>query len=181
MKKTAYHEAGHAYLCWHSGETPSYLTIVARGNHGGYMLHGDTENRGSYTKTMLLNRIRTALGGRASELVFFGEEEGLSTGASGDLKTATAIAKSIVCNYGMDSDVGLAVISENELTTGEMANQVRTAVNNILCKELDTARNILSNNRKAVEKIVEELLHKNHLSSSEIDSIFSAYSTKNTN
>lgn len=180
LKKTAYHEAGHAFLCWHSGETPSYLTIVARGDHGGYMLHGDTENRGSYTKTMLLNRIRTALGGRASELVFFGEEEGLSTGASGDLKTATAIAKNIVCNYGMDRDVGLAVISENELSTGVMAQQVRTAVNNILYKELDVAREILSDNRIAVEKIVEELLHKNHLSSNEIDRVFSAYSTKNT-
>ena len=101
LRKTAYHEAGHAFLCWHSGEKPSYLTIVARGNHGGYMLHGDTENIGTYTKKMLLDRIRTALGGRASELVFFGEEEGLTTGASGDLNTATAIAKNMVCKYGM--------------------------------------------------------------------------------
>lgn len=181
LKKTAHHEAGHAFLCWYSGETPSYLTIVARGDHGGYMLHADTENRGSYTKAMLLNRIRTALGGRASELVFFGEEEGLSTGASGDLKTATAIAKSIVCNYGMDSDVGLAVISEKELATGELVQQVRNAVNNILCNELNAARAILADNRMAIEKIVEELLKKNHLSSNEIDGIFSAYSTRNIN
>ncbi len=181
LKKTAYHEAGHAFLCWYSGETPSYLTIVARGNHGGYMLHGDTESRGSYTKSMLLDRIRTSLGGRASELVFFGDEDGLTTGASGDLKTATAIAKSIVCSYGMDDNMGLAVVQENELSTGIMAQQVRDAVNSILTKELNNAKNILQQNETAIRKIVEELLHKNHLSANEIDSIFSAYSTKKIN
>lgn len=180
LEKTAYHEAGHAFLCWYNGETPSYLTIVARGNHGGYMLHGDNENRGSYTKSMLLNRIRTALGGRASELVFFGEKEGLTTGASGDLRTATDIAKSIVCNYGMDENIGLAVIHEKELSTGVMAQQVRNAVNSILQKELDAAKEILSNNRVAVEKIVEELLHKNYMTSNEIDRVFSEYSAQNS-
>lgn len=178
LEKTAYHEAGHAFLCWYSGETPSYLTIVARGNHGGYMLHGDAEKIGSYTKTMLLNRIRTSLGGRASELVFFGDEDGLTTGASADLRHATAVAKNIVCNYGMDDTVGLAIVQENELSDGVMAQQVRTAVNNILKNELESAKIILRDNRIAIEKIVEELLHKNNLGSKEIDEIFSAYSTK---
>lgn len=178
LEKTAYHEAGHAFLCWESGETPSYLTIVARGNHGGYMLHGDTEKRGSYTKSMLLNRIRTALGGRASELVFFGDEEGLTTGASGDLRTATALAKSMVCNYGMDDGVGLAVVEANELSNPAMAQQVRAAVNNILKDELNTAKTVLQKNRTAIEKIVEELLRKNHLTGVEIDRIFSDYADK---
>lgn len=178
LEKTAYHEAGHAFLCWYSGETPSYLTIVARGNHGGYMLHGDTENRGSYTKSMLLSRIRTALGGRASELVFFGDEVGLTTGASGDLRTATSIAKNIVCNYGMDDGVGLAVIQENELSDGLTAQQVRDAVNDILKNELKKAKIILKDNQTAIEKIVEELLLKNHLSANEIDEIFSAHAEK---
>lgn len=178
LRKTAYHEAGHAFLCWHSGETPSYLTIVARGNHGGYMLHGDTEKIGSYTKAMLLNRIRTSLGGRASELVFFGDEDGLTTGAGGDLRTATSIAKNIVCNYGMDENVGLAVVQESELSDGVMAQQVRNSVNNILRNELESAKNILKENQIAIEKIVEELLQKNHLSSNEIDKIFSTYAEK---
>ena len=178
IRKTAYHEAGHAFLCWHGGETPSYLTIVARGNHGGYMLHGDNESQGTYTKKMLLNRIRTSLGGRAAELVFFGEDEGLSTGPSSDLRTATAIARSIVCNYGMDETMGLAVISESEATEGFLAQQIRDAVNNILKTELDNAKELLIANRAAVDKIVEVLLVKNHLSSEEINDIFSAYSTQ---
>lgn len=181
LKRTAYHEAGHAFLCWQSGETPSYLTIVARGNHGGYMLHGDTENCGSYTKSMLLSRIRTALGGRAAELVFFGEDEGLTTGASGDLKTATAIAKSMVCSYGMDESVGLAVVQDNEIADGFMSQKVRDAVVNILNEELSKAKDILKCNRAAVDKIVEVLLKENHLSSNEIDDIFSKYASKNNN
>lgn len=180
LEKTAYHEAGHAFLCWYSGETPSYLTIVARGNHGGYMLPGDNENRGSYTKKMLLNRIRTSLGGRAAELVFFGEDEGLTTGACGDLSKATSIAKNIVCYYGMDENVGLAVVQENELSDGMMAQQIRASVNGILKNELMSAKEILASNRTAIEKIVEELLQKNHLASSEIDRIFSEYATKNS-
>ncbi len=178
LRKTAYHEAGHAFLCWHGGETPSYLTVVSRGNHGGYMQHGDTENRGSFTKKMLMNRIRTALGGRAAELVFFGDEEGMTTGASSDLKTATVVARSIVCNYGMDENIGLSVIGENELSDPATAKQVRDAVNDILRNELESAKTILDANRPAIDKIVGELLLKNHLTAKEIDEIFSKYSEK---
>lgn len=178
IRKTAYHEAGHAFLCWHGGETPSYLTIVARGNHGGYMAHGDNESQGTYTKKMLLHRIRTSLGGRAAELVFFGEDEGLSTGPSSDLRTATSIAKGIICNYGMDESMGLAVVTENEAADGIMAQKIRDAVNDILKTELEKAKELLIVNRAAVDKIVEVLLVKNHLSSEEINSIFSAYATQ---
>lgn len=175
LRKTAYHEAGHAFLCWQSGETPSYLTIVARGNHGGYMQHGDSEMRGSYSKKMLLNRIRTSLGGRASELVFFGDEDGLTTGASGDLKTATAIAKSIICDYGMDCDTGLAVVSENEKSNAQISQFIRVAVNKILTDEMENAKQILSENKIAIDKIVEELMNKNHIGSKEINDIFTMY------
>ncbi len=180
LKKTAYHEAGHAFLCWYGGETPSYVTIVARGNHGGYMLHGDTEKRGSYTKQMLLDRIRTSLGGRAAELVFYGDEDGLTTGASGDLASATNIAKRIICSYGMDEKAGLAVISETEAVSGYMAQQIRESVNGILNEELENAKSILRENREAVDKMVEALLEKDHLGAKEIDRIFSAFAKKRT-
>ena len=118
---------------------------------------------------MLLNRIRTALGGRAAELVFFGEDDGLTTGASSDLKTATAIAKNMICSYGMDENIGLAVVQENEIENSFMSQKVREAVNKVLSK----AKKILSDNRAALDKIVEVLLKENHLSSNMIDEIFS--------
>ncbi len=176
LKKTAYHEAGHAFLCWQSGIKPSYLTIVARGNHGGYMQYGDTEKIGIRTKKMLLERIRTALGGRAAELVFFGDEEGLTTGASADLRSATAVAKSIICQYGMDDSIGLAVIDETEASEGAIAKEVRTAVNAILKQELVNAKTILKENEKAMVAIVNALMEKDHLTGPEIDKIF----TENT-
>ena len=178
LEKTAYHEAGHAFLCWHSGEKPSYLTIVARGNHGGYMRFSDDEKRGSYTKNMLLSRIRTALGGRAAELTFFGEEAGMTTGASGDLKTATSIAKDIVCTYGMDDETGLAVFDEKDFSDSVSAQHIRNSVNKILNEEMNSAKEILAKNSKAIKKIVEELLQKNHLNSVEIDEIFNKYAIK---
>lgn len=178
LEKTAYHEAGHAFLCWHSGEKPSYLTIVARGNHGGYMRFSDDEKRGSYTKNMLLSRIRTALGGRAAELTFFGDEAGMTTGASGDLKTATSIAKDIVCTYGMDDETGLAVFDEKDFSDSASAQHIRSSVNKILNEEMNSAKEILAKNSKAIKKIVEELLQKNHLNSVEIDKIFCKYSIK---
>ena len=98
LQRVARHEAGHAFLCWHSGETPSYLTVVARADHGGYMRHGDREEKCLYTKDELLANIRTSLGGRAAELLYYGPKEGVSTGASGDLASATRTAQHIICS-----------------------------------------------------------------------------------
>ena len=91
LERVARHEAGHALLCYLGGETPSYLTIVARGDHGGYMQHADQEGKALYTKDELLARIKTSLGGRAAEIVYYGERDGISTGASGDLASATRV------------------------------------------------------------------------------------------
>lgn len=78
--KTARHEAGHAVVCNYFGEEPSYLTVAARDNHGGYMMYSAAEGKGVYTKKELLRQIAVSLGGRAAELAYYGEEEGLSTG-----------------------------------------------------------------------------------------------------
>lgn len=121
VERVARHEAGHAFLCWQSGETPSYLTIVARSDHGGYMQHDSTDKKSIYTKDELLSRIRVALGGRAAEIVCYGECGGVSTGASGDLVSATAIAERIVCSYGMVDECGLAVSDPRTLRSGDVA------------------------------------------------------------
>ena len=74
--KTARHEAGHAVVCNYFGEEPSYLTVAARDNHGGYMMYSAAEGKGVYTKKELLRQIAVSLGGRAAELAYYGEEEG---------------------------------------------------------------------------------------------------------
>ena len=167
---TARHEAGHAVVSWLTGEKPTYITIVSRGNYGGYMQHGDTEERMGYTKKELLNRIATSLGGRAAELVYYGSEKGMSTGASGDLRTATAIAKRMICELGMDDECGMAVVDPDSPFASDRINQ---RVNAILKEQLDEAIRMISENRGKIDALVTKLLEKNHLNKTEIEEVLS--------
>lgn len=169
LKRIARHEAGHALLCWLSGEKPSYLTIVARGNHGGYMQHGDNEGKALYTKNELLSKIRTSLGGRAAEVVYYGAEEGVSTGASNDLYQATRMAEQMICNYAMDPSVGMSYIDP-----GRIDANIREKVNAILEEQLTLAVQMIKDNQQAIDIMVDVLMDKNHLKEKEIDEIFSA-------
>ena len=169
LERVARHEAGHAFLCWLSGETPSYLTIVARGNHGGYMQHAEQEGKAIYTKDELLARIRTSLGGRAAEIAYYGERDGVSTGASGDLAYATNVAQQIVCSYGMDDEFGLAVVNGTVAANGTMSVEVRTSINRILKEQMDEAVKLISENKDKIDSLVEELMSKNHLNGAEIE------------
>lgn len=169
--RVARHEAGHAFLCWLGGETPSYLTIVARGNHGGYMQHAEQEGKAIYTKDELLARIRTSLGGRAAEIAYYGEKDGISTGASGDLASATAVAQQIVCVYGMDEKFGLATVNGDTASNGTMSVEVRESVNRILNEQMNEAVRLISENKNKIDALVETLIDKNQLNSEEIKQV----------
>ncbi len=166
--RTARHEAGHALVSWLSGEKPSFVTIVSRGDYGGYMQHADQEEKMGYTRQELLNLIRTALGGRAAEIVFYGKEDGLSTGASGDLRKATALAEQILCRYGMDEQFGLAVIDPN---SKPLSDAVQARVNELLREQLDQAIREISREKEKMDRLVENLLKKNSLKGEDIDRI----------
>lgn len=172
LERIARHEAGHAFLCRYGGETPSYVTIVARGDHGGYMLHGDGEEKAIFTRRELLAKLRTALGGRAAELVYYGEEDGISTGAGSDLQAATNIAESLLCTYGMDDTFGLSYIDRQAAQSGQVSVMVRDAVNKLLAEQMRSAVELISANRALIDALVERLLEKNHLSGNEIECIF---------
>ena len=169
LERTARHEAGHAFLYWLGGTTPSYLTIVARGHHGGYMRHGEKENKEMYTKDEMLALIRTSLGGRAAEIVYYGEKDGISTGPSGDLMAATYRARQMICAYGMDEDFGLAVISGDAADSAE----VRARINEILNEQMAEAIRLIRENKDKMDSLVEELLAKNHLTGAEIEQVLS--------
>ncbi len=170
---TARHEAGHALLCWLSGEKPSYVTIVSRGNFGGYMQSDDGESKMGYNKKELLGMVQTALAGRAAELEYYGEDRGLTTGASSDLRNATSRVEAMVCALGMDEVIGLAYIDRNQLVSSPYYSVVRERVNAILVEQMKITREIISANRGAIDALVEALLEKNHLKGNEIDEIFS--------
>ena len=173
--RTARHEAGHALISWLSGDKPSYLTIVSRGNHGGYMQHGES-NKGTYTRVDLRNRIRTSLGGRAAELVYYGNDDGVSTGPSADLRNATSIAERMICDYGMDEVMGLACIDYNARSANY--EMIRSRINQILLEELQKARELISKHQDAMDKLIENLLKHNQLREKEIDDILKSSITE---
>lgn len=171
LERLARHESGHAWLCYLAGAAPAYLTITARGGHGGYMEHSDSSAKPVMTADEMLDHIRTLLGGRAAELVYYGDRDGLSNGASGDLKNATRIARAMVCEYGMDDKVGLAVLSPGEISKGPLAETVTSRVSDLLKESMDSAIIEIMAGRMKIDLLVERLLEKNKLVSEEIEAI----------
>jgi cell division protease FtsH len=104
-KTVAYHEAGHAVVSFNLVYTDPVqkITIVPRGRAGGYVMPLP-EDRMVHSREFLEDQITFALGGRASEEVFFGR---ITTGASNDLQQATRLARAMVTQYGMSDSLGL--------------------------------------------------------------------------
>ena len=101
-KQVAYHEAGHAIigLTLPHADKVRKITIIPRGQTGGHVLMGPEDDRFLITKSELEAEICGLLGGRSSEEIFFKD---VSTGASNDIERATAIARTMVVEYGMSS------------------------------------------------------------------------------
>ncbi len=169
LERVARHEAGHALLCVCAGEKPAYVTIVSRGDHGGYVQHADNEGKAIYTKEELLARIRTSLAGRAAELVYYGEKDGVSTGASGDLQNATRVATHLLCTYGMDDTFGLAVVDP---ANSGMSKFVHDAVRDLLDAQMQETMRIILEKKAVIDRIVELLLQENQVSGERIKAIF---------
>lgn len=168
LERVARHESGHAFLCYMGGNTPSYLTIVARGGHGGYMEHSAKEMGPLSTKEELLNRIRTSLGGRAAEIAYYGEEDGVSTGASGDLEQATRTAMAMICSYGMDESFGLAAMDQR---AAQNDPEVKKRVNEILGEEMRYTVELIKNNKYRIDRMVDALMKKNKLTGEEMEEL----------
>ena len=168
LERVARHESGHAFLCYLGGNTPSYLTIVARGGHGGYMEHSAKDMGPLSTKEELLNRIRTSLGGRAAEIAYYGEKDGISTGASGDLESATRVAQAMICNYGMDESFGLGVMGQQEAA---QSPEVKKRVNEILGEEMRNTVELIKTNKPRIDRMVDALMKKNKLSGEEMEEL----------
>jgi len=171
MERVARHESGHAVMSALSGRIPSYLTIVARGDHGGYMEYAEAAESPLQTKDELIARIRVTLGGRAAELICYGERDGLSSGASDDLRKATRLARAIVCEYGMDDEIGPISLTPEETASGPLAGQVSRNISKLLRDEMAQTLTRLTAERGMFDKLVAALLEKNKLNREELSAI----------
>jgi cell division protease FtsH len=177
----AYHEMGHAIVALSlPGTDPvQKISIIPRGIAAlGYTMQTPTEDRFLMSKTELLNKIATLLGGRAAEEIVFKE---ISTGAHNDLARATDIARSMVKEYGMSEKIGqvyfarekrgqyLSVpvegaIDYSEATAELIDNEVREMINNQYAK----ARQILAEKKEILDKGAQLLLEKEKIEGQEI-------------
>ena len=113
-RRVAFHEVGHALVAAYSkhADPVHKISIVPRGRAAlGYTLQLPTEEQFLLTRSELIDRIKGMLGGRAAEEVAFGE---ISTGAENDLEHATALARQMVCMYGMSDRVGLVHVANRQ-------------------------------------------------------------------
>ncbi len=171
LLRVARHEAGHCLIGWLRGEKPVQITIVARGKAGGFVEREADEDKMIYARSDLEGMIRQAMGGRAAEIVYYGDENGLTTGVSGDLKTATRYAESMVRDYGMGRDVGQVAIDPSRLRDGPLAIKVMEGVERIVKGQLDLAIAELESHRDSLDRLVDQLMEKNRLTRADLDSI----------
>lgn len=163
LKRIARHEAGHALIGWLTGNIPMQVTIIGRGGAGGYVEKEIEEEKIIYTQNELEDMICLAMGGRASELIYYGNEDGLSTGVANDLKNATIWAKRMIQEYGMSDEIGQIFYDSRYLQDGPLAAKLGSAAENIVHSQLDRAIEMLKENRKKLNKLSTELLKKNRL------------------
>jgi cell division protease FtsH len=173
-RRVAYHEVGHAMVAAYSKHADKVhkISIVPRGRAAlGYTLQLPEGEQFLMTRAELSDRIKGLLGGRAAEDVVFGE---VSTGAENDLERATAMARQMVCIYGMSPRVGLVHIGHrphpylNGVLDGSLqrdfseqtAQEVDEEVKKLLDEAYAQARQILVEHRAKLDLVSQELIQR---------------------
>lgn len=162
VKQTAYHEAGHALVYRLLGKTPSYLTIVSRGNFGGYMAHESNDGKAGYTYNELLDNICVSLAGRCSETLVYGDDFGNNTGASSDIENARNTLKAALEDYAM----GDKLYEKPESADFERIMQA----------QYDRATKLLTDNRNILDSLVSLLVKEKSLDQVTLDEFFNSKS-----
>lgn len=173
----AYHEAGHAICGWFLEHAYPLLkvTIVPRGTAAlGYAQYTPKEQY-LYNTDQLLDQICMTLGGRASETIFFGK---ISTGASNDLQQVTKMAYSMVTVYGMNDKIGNVSYydpsQENAFQkpfSEETGKMIDEEVRKLIETAFERTKALLSERRKEVEIIAQELLKREVLFKSDVEAL----------
>lgn len=140
---TAYHEAGHALLGMLVKDTDPVhkVTIIPRGPALGVTMYLPVEDKHSYKKQYLLDRLILIMGGRVAEEIVFGD---VTNGAAGDIRQASEIARKMVCNWGMSDKLGMIEYGEGQ---GEV----------FLARDISSPRNYSEETAKTIDDEVKKL------------------------
>ncbi len=165
VRKTSFHEAGHALVAWYTGNTPAYVTNVSRGSHGGYMQFDSEEDKLDYTRQDLLDKICVCFAGRAAELAGYGKDRGVTTGAGSDIEQARKFAYMLVDEYAMDEGFLLGSCGRSE-TSKSLADERVSAV---LAEQYARSIKLVTRYDAALRALVELLMQENSLDARRID------------
>ena len=184
-KITAYHEAGHAILF---RELPDVgpvhtISIIPTGmGAAGYTMPLPEEDYMFNTKSKMLNEIKVSLGGRIAEELIFGD---VTTGASGDIKQATKLAKAMVMKYGMSDKLGMINyeseheeifigrdIGHTKTYADDTARIIDEEIRNIIDSCYEEAKQIIISRRNVLDKCCELLLEKEKIGYEEFEALF---------
>jgi cell division protease FtsH len=180
---TAYHEAGHALMArLLPGTDPVHkVTIIPRGRALGVTIQLPTEDRHSYSKEYLSNRLAVLMGGRvAEELVF----EHVTTGAGNDLERATDLARKMVCEWGMSEKLGPLTfgqqgspvflgrdVASRRDVSDQMAQEIDSEIKRVVMENYERTRRTLSEHMVGLKALAEALFEKEVLDAFDIEQI----------
>ncbi|EIE3762899.1 ATP-dependent zinc metalloprotease FtsH [Staphylococcus pseudintermedius] len=180
----AHHEAGHTIIgmVLDEAEVVHKVTIVPRGQAGGYAMMLPKQDRFLMTEPELLDKICGLLGGRVAEDIIFNE---VSTGASNDFERATQIAREMVTKYGMSKKLGTVQFShgggqvflgkdmsgEPEYS-GQIAFEIDKEVQRIIKEQYERCKQILLDHESQLKLIAKTLLTEETLVAEQIQSLF---------
>ncbi|MFA5809392.1 MAG: ATP-dependent zinc metalloprotease FtsH [Thermoleophilia bacterium] len=180
---TAYHEVGHA-LVGHIlplADPIHKVSVISRGQSLGYTISLPTEDRFLVSKSELLDRLASALGGRSAEEIQFDE---VTSGAAGDLQTATGIAKQMIMKYGMSENLGPRTFGHDHAQpflgrefsqepdySDEIAKQIDAEMKKLIEDAHERATHILMENRDKLDLITQILVDRETLEKEEFDQL----------
>ncbi len=178
----AYHEAGHALIAalLPNADPVQKVSIIARGQAGGYTLSAPTEDKHLHSKAYFIDELATLLGGHVSEKLYCGD---VTTGPSNDLERATHMARAMVTRYGM-SPLGPRTfgkkeelvflgreINEEKDYSENTAQAIDGQVSRLIDEAAATAEKLLTEKKDVIEKIVAYLMENETLEKEEFDEI----------
>jgi cell division protease FtsH len=182
-RNTAYHESGHALVARIlPGTDPIHkVTIIPRGHALGVTQQLPVDEKHTYPREFLLNNIVILLGGRAAEDLVLKD---FTTGAGNDIERATALARKMVCEWGMSKAMGPLSYGkkEEQIFLGrefathkdyseKTAQKIDDEVASLVMTSYENAKQILSDRMEVLNRIASELLEKEVLNASELDAI----------
>jgi cell division protease FtsH len=181
-RMVAYHEGGHAVVAYFlpRSDRVHEVSIIPRGRAGGYTMSLPAGDMDYNSREKMREGIAISMGGRVAEVLKIGD---MTTGASGDIQSATQTARSMVTKYGMSDEIGMVFLGgDQEVFLGRefghtqnysevMAAKIDQEIKKILDEAYNTAKRILTEHSQKLDDLANALLEREKINTKELEEI----------